>query len=178
MQDADDGGDVDDDDDDDDEEDDDGRLASLVSSITSQEGGRGRGAASRPERIESRPESEFHLVAKQSVGLDEMLSALPAAGTFGALRKKLGRIEKSDLKLSKPVSKAVTEKATREAAYDMATEDVTKWLPSVKANRESEQLVFPPEAPKPAQTATALAEKFVPTTALEQQVKEQHQNKI
>lgn len=126
----------------------------------------------KAQRVEAHPESEFNLVSHQSVDLNDMLGALKESTSFGTLKRQVERVEKSGLRLDKPQVRADAERAMRAVAYDKAAVEVTKWQPTVKAQREADHVSFPLNAVKSAETSASLADKFTPTTLLERQVAE------
>jgi U3 small nucleolar RNA-associated protein 14 len=81
-------------------------------------------------------------------------------------------------KLSAPLAEHQQEHADRLVAYEKSQEDVTKWQPIVRRNRQAEQLSFPLAAGADgvgagnqgvatASTTNALATKFEASTSLE-----------
>lgn len=57
-------------------------------------------------------------------------------------------------------------------AYERAKEDVSKWLPIVKKNREAPVLDLTPENRVPGLSTAALAAKFLPSNEMEREIHE------
>jgi len=71
-------------------------------------------------------------------------------------------------KLDVPLAKPIKERLERQAAYEETKNEISKWQPIVKANREADHLHFPiNEPPKQSkQTSASLAGTFEVSTSL------------
>ncbi|KAL1920156.1 uncharacterized protein VTP21DRAFT_1302 [Calcarisporiella thermophila] len=75
--------------------------------------------------------------------------------------------------LSAPLPKRIQEKFNRQAAYEEASKEISRWQPIVQENRKKDHLAFPLNRPAPVQISNAgLVSKFEATTALEKEVAE------
>jgi hypothetical protein len=125
---------------------------------------------------EARPEGEHNIRGgdgRAAVGLDALLGPLKDSAAFGGLKKKVEKLERTNLKLEKPAGEVKQARATRKVGYEQAQLSVSKWGSVVKANREAEHLAFP----LPSQhggvvhgTSAELTAKFRPATELEHTV--------
>jgi U3 small nucleolar RNA-associated protein 14 len=134
-----------------------------------------------PEATEAYDESEFNLksrdadqpsVVRRKLDIDDLLSTLPSSTKFGALKKQIEEFDNAGtLKSSKavedvgpenaPLAKRLQDRLSRQAAYQEANKEVSKWVPIVKKNREADQLVFPMnEPPSVNVTSSGLVGKF------------------
>ncbi|KAJ3416815.1 hypothetical protein HDV05_008400 [Chytridiales sp. JEL 0842] len=162
-------------------------LADYVSSL-------GRPEQRKRKRVlaeanEAYTESEFNLTShishkkKKAMDFDDLVSTLPSTAKFGSLKKQIEQFDTvGTIKSSKsseldkgiesaPLAKRIQDKFIREAAYDEANKEVSKWVPLVKKNREADQLVFPMnEAAPAAVTSSGLVAKFQAETSMEQEI--------
>ncbi|XP_068697898.1 U3 small nucleolar RNA-associated protein 14 homolog A-like isoform X3 [Montipora foliosa] len=129
-----------------------------------------------PQRSEpSNKVSEFHLSAvkdkEEQVELSDLIGSLSKSSEHGKLKKKLVGMQKNSGTLDVPLSKPEAQKIQRIIAYGQAKQDVHKWAPTVKKNREAEHLAFPlkPFTP-PVPTLRGLAVNFKPRTPLEEEI--------
>lgn len=142
-------------DDDDEEEEESGDMLSFVSSLPTKkrknagEDGRSKRSKKLAERTEAYDENEFSMPAhsasvsgaKKKLDLADLMGTLEDDTGFGGLKKNLEALEgsrKSNIKdtLSAPLPKRIQDRLNRQAAYKEAKDEVTKWQPLVKQNRE------------------------------------------
>jgi U3 small nucleolar RNA-associated protein 14 len=142
-------------DDDDEEEEESGDILSFVSSLPTKkrknagEDGRSKRSKKLAERTEAYDENEFSMPAhsasvsgaKKKLDLADLMGTLDDDTGFGGLKKNLEALEgsrKSKIKdtLSAPLPKRIQDRLNRQAAYKEAKDEVTKWQPLVKQNRE------------------------------------------
>ena len=76
--------------------------------------------------------------------------------------------------LAAPLPGPIRERQERKAGYETTKEDITKWQPLVKANREAPTLEFKSGRDDVARSnsTAALAAKFVPGNDMEEQIAE------
>jgi len=73
--------------------------------------------------------------------------------------------------LQAPAGKVVEQRASRQVQYQLTKKDVSKWQALVAANRRAPHLAFDHEQPHaPKNTTATLADKFKPSSNLEQEV--------
>lgn len=128
---------------------------------------------------EAFPESEFNVRgadgdgAGGSLTIHEMLESLGSGGAALGLKKRLSKLDKATAKpLSVPLAPAIQQRMERLAAYDATKEDITRWQPLVKANRELATLSFPSRRDNiPRKTSVqAVLSDFRPESELEMEV--------
>lgn len=110
---------------------------------------------------------------KGELTLTDLIAGLgDSKAKLGAARKTLERLEKKAAPVAAPLPGPIRERQTRKAGYDAAKEDVEKWMPIVKANREAPTVHFKADTsavPKTVTTASLVA-KHTPETAMEAEV--------
>ncbi|KAI1320940.1 hypothetical protein EDD11_009263 [Mortierella claussenii] len=142
------------------------------------------------ERTEAYDESEYNLQAhrssaahsatgstKKKLDMFDLVSTVQDEAGFSSLKKNIQALENGSKKgktvetLGAPLPKIVQDRLNRQAAYDEAKKEVSKWLPIVQQNRQAEHLAFPMNAP-PVDTpsSSTLASKFDASTELEKEV--------
>jgi U3 small nucleolar RNA-associated protein 14 len=139
------------------------------------------------ERSEAYKESEFNLSTRdeddtsKKLSLADLMDTVEDEATFGSLKSGLESLAGKGKNLSRraldaPLPKRVQDRMERQAALATATEEISKWQPTVKMNREAEHLQFPMQdatvTPKESRTSAAMASKFKAETPLEQQISE------
>ncbi|KAH8552611.1 small-subunit processome [Umbelopsis sp. PMI_123] len=169
-----------------------GDMLSFVSSLPTKkrkhadEDGKSKRSKKMAERTEAYDESEFSMPAhsasvsgaKKKLDLADMMETLNDDSGFGVLKKNLEALEgsgKSKIKdtLAAPLPKRIQDRLNRQAAYKEAKDEVTKWQPIVKQNREADHLSFPmvDKAPAPNSNAS-LTSTFQPETSMEKQIEQ------
>ena len=97
-----------------------------------------------------------------------------ASEESSVVKQKMNDLKKSKAaQLALPVSKPERQRMTRDAAYSATKEEVSKWVPLVKKNREADHLSFPANEMKGANmnvTTAALVSNFEAETELEKGV--------
>lgn len=124
---------------------------------------------------EAYPESEFNLNKKPSgttenVSIQDLMAPLYGSSGFGSLRKRMQQLEKNAMPVEAPLPKVVKEKLERKAAYVHTKEDVTKWQPIVKKNREASTIKLDRKVDAGKTGTGVIAYDFTPTTALEKEI--------
>ncbi|KAI9285465.1 small-subunit processome [Umbelopsis sp. AD052] len=176
----------------DEEEEASGDMISFVSSLPTKkrknagEDGRSKRSKKLAERTEAYDENEFSMPAhsasvsgaKKKLDLADLMGTLDDDTGFGGLKKNLEALEgsgKSKIKdtLSAPLPKRIQDRLNRQAAYKEAKDEVGKWQPLVKQNREADHLSFPmvEKAVAPNSNA-ALTSTFQAETSMEKQIEE------
>eukprot|EP01138_Halocafeteria_seosinensis_P009879 gb/GECG01010090.1/.p1 GENE.gb/GECG01010090.1/~~gb/GECG01010090.1/.p1 ORF type:complete len:933 (+),score=237.48 gb/GECG01010090.1/:1-2799(+) len=137
-------------------------------------------------RDEAVPENEFNVAAGSEMGesnegqglsINSLLSSLKDKGNYSELKKKLEGLSKGEAALKERPSNAVEERATRRAAYNYTSQEVSRWQGIVRANRNAPHLSYThenrkalPNEIKSPLTSAALAGKFQAETGMEQEV--------
>ncbi|CAM6036547.1 unnamed protein product [Sphagnum compactum] len=127
---------------------------------------------------ESYPESEFNLnpggkgsvTTVQGISVEELMGSLHETAGFGALRKRMQQLEKRGAPVHPPLPKAMQEKVERKVGYEKTRDEITKWQPQVKMNREARTLFFNQKEEVVPSSTAALAAKFTPTTDMEKEI--------
>ena len=126
-------------------------------------------------RSEAYTESEYNLNPTgngnaSSISVEDLLGSLQGASGIGTLRKRMEPLQKEKLAISAPLPKVLQERVERKVGYEKSKDEVTKWQPLVKRNREAPSLAFNIREPTATTTVAALADKHKPTTDLEKEV--------
>eukprot|EP00879_Flechtneria_rotunda_P019030 GHRR01019979.1.p1 GENE.GHRR01019979.1~~GHRR01019979.1.p1 ORF type:complete len:341 (+),score=185.00 GHRR01019979.1:544-1566(+) len=169
-----------------DDDDEDKHRAMLAAALGKDLTGKARHAAARLSAAarnavvaEAYPESEARAgggAGGAELRLSDLLDGLGAAGGssqaaaagLGVARKLLEKLDKKSQPVSAPLPRTVAERLDRKAGYDDTKQEVTKWQPIVKANREAPTLRFTsarPEVSAGAGSVSALVEGFAPDTS-------------
>ncbi|KAI7902717.1 small-subunit processome [Cokeromyces recurvatus] len=137
------------------------------------------------EKSEAYKENEFNLPtheeddASKKLSLSDLMSTIEDDGTFGSLKTGLESLAGKGKNvtrraLSAPLAKRAQDRLERQAALEKATEEITKWEPTVQKLRAAEHLSFPMQDPteshRATRTSAAMANKFKPETDLEKQI--------
>jgi len=183
--------------DDDDEEGDGGAyMLDLLNNLDKGSSNRQKhDASSKLAQSSSRlAESEFSTTGVKNAGitLDSLMGGIADTKGFGRVQKTFKDIatvtrsstgrtsatveEKKVLETTKaPVSKVVSERASRKVHYEETSADVKRWTEAVKQNREAETLDFRPKG-RVRITREDLVGKFEATTDFEKEVAEALEN--
>ncbi|KAI8813476.1 Utp14 protein-domain-containing protein [Cladochytrium replicatum] len=171
-------------DEDDDEEEDITKLSSFVESLIAKHrrGGVNSNSTTVAERTEGADLSEFNVSTHRSAStgkkldLSSLVAAVGDADDFSDLRKQLAKLEdlednKGAQKVSAPLPTMLQRKMDRNAAFEIAKKEVTKWQPIVKKNREADVLEFQETAQHQPVTMTSnLVQSFKPETDFEREI--------
>ena len=146
------------------------------------------------EVTEAYDESEYALGSRQKRALEEdgagapsalnrklqlqdMMNSIAEETSFGGLKKQIESLEHSKdtekiaSALSAPLPKRIQDRYHREAAYEEAKKDISKWAPMIKKNRESDQLTFPMNEPVPTNMSSgAMVGQFEAATDMEKEI--------
>jgi U3 small nucleolar RNA-associated protein 14 len=186
--------DIEDDESDDDENMDlDDQVVDLIDSIeskkrrrTGEEEGNNKKRQLK-ERNEAYKESEFNLNTREEdestkkLSLADLMGTVDDESSFGTLKSGLEALAGKGKNLTRraldaPLPKRVQDRLERTAAASAANEEITKWAPTVKMNREAQHLSFPMQdttvRTQEGKTSSAMASKFKAETPLEQQIAE------
>jgi U3 small nucleolar RNA-associated protein 14 len=177
--------------DDDDDDDNDDKVVDLINSLDTKKRRRADEDATTnkkrqlKERNEAYQENEFNLStrdeddASKKLSLADLMDTVGDEATFGSLKSGLETLAGKGKNLSRralsaPLPKRVQDRMERQAALVSATEEISKWQPTIKMNREAEHLYFPMQdtaaSSKGGRTSAAMADKFKAETPLEQQI--------
>ena len=124
-------------------------------------------------RSEAYTESEYNLNPNgnaTSISVEDLLGSLQGASGIGSLRKRMEPLRKEKLAVSAPLPKVLQERVERQTGYEKSKEEVAKWVPLVKRNREAPSLAFNVREPAATTTVAALVGKHKPMTDLEKEV--------
>ncbi|KAJ3010347.1 hypothetical protein HKX48_007451, partial [Thoreauomyces humboldtii] len=124
-------------------------------------------------RAQASDEDEVPL-ARQKIGLDDLMGSLEDRTGFGGLKKQLAGLTRAKGKtatVDAPLPKRAQDRIDRQVAYGETKKEVTKWQALVKKNRETSHLKFPMNEPSVLnQSSGALVEKFVATNDMESEI--------
>eukprot|EP00658_Telonema_sp_P-2_P078018 TRINITY_DN7212_c0_g1_i1.p1 TRINITY_DN7212_c0_g1~~TRINITY_DN7212_c0_g1_i1.p1 ORF type:complete len:674 (-),score=239.49 TRINITY_DN7212_c0_g1_i1:93-2114(-) len=112
------------------------------------------------------------LAGGADLSLEDLMAAQPTGP--GKKNKSLDRLS-SKSAMPAPLGRAASAKLKREAGYNAASADVSRWTSAVKKNRESEQLVLVDDqesAPRLVSSAAIAGNSFIKPTPMELKVKE------
>ena len=131
-------------------------------------------------------ESEFSAAAVQSsqLTLDQLMNGITDTKGFGVVQKTMSQMVVSNNKTNildddnkaisvtkAPVSRVVSERASRKVHYEEQKDEVSRWTDVVKQNREAETLDFRSNNQKNSRvTRDTLVGKFEPTTDFEKEL--------
>lgn len=139
------------------------------------------------ERNEAYKEGEFNLNTREEdestkkISLADLMGTVDDESTFGTLKSGLETLAGKGKNLTRraldaPLPKRIQDRLERTAAATAANEEITKWQPTIKMNREAEHLSFPMQdvnvRTQEGKTSAAMASKFKAETPLEQQIAE------
>lgn len=82
----------------------------------------------------------------------------------------MDRVERNAKSLYAPLPKPDQEKLERQAAHEFMKEDITKWEPLVKRNREAPTIYFDEDTDVGFSTVGAIASAFQPRTDFEKKI--------
>lgn len=187
--------DIEDDDSDDDDENMelDDKVADLIDSIDTKKRRRTdneEGSTKKrqlKERNEAYKEGEFNLNTREEdestkkISLADLMGTVDDETSFSTLKSGLETLAGKGKNLTRraldaPLAKRVQDRLERTAAAAAANEEITKWQPTIKMNREAEHLSFPMQdvnvRTQEGKTSAAMASKFKAETPLEQQIAE------
>ena len=136
------------------------QLGAFVDSLSSKI------KPTEPEQTKPEPELMQTPETSNELAMSDILASLtdPSLQSF---RKSLAVQQSSKSKsigqkLDVPLARPIKERLERQAAYEETKNEVSKWQPIVKANREADHLRFPMNEPEKQtkQTSASLAGTF------------------
>ena len=152
---------------------DEGQYSQLVSLVSQISGGNANGKKKKKTlRTEARAEGEYNAQASSSSGklsLDTLVGSMKNSVKHSTLKKRLAHLERA-AEIQEVVPKVVQDRADRKVAYGEAKEEVTKWQPLVKKNRESKRLVFTNGVERINNTTAKMASTFQPQNDFEKEI--------
>ncbi len=130
----------------DDDEDEDGiddasyeRMANAALGRQPKRAARGDRAV-LPDRTEFGDEDEYNVQSQSSVTAADLLGSLSASAQTEKLKQRVGKAGEDAL--SQPMPAPAQQRVERSVAYEATSKEVTDWQPTVKRNREADQLRF------------------------------------
>lgn len=160
-----------------DDEEDSERHQKMLQAVTGMSSDAVEGKKRRKKVVvsEAYPESEFNLDQKASgntenVSIQDLMAPLYGSSGFGSLRKRMQQLEKNAMPVEAPLPKVVKDRLERKAAYVHTKEDVTKWQPIIKKNREASTIKLDQKVDAGKTGIGARAYDFTPTSALEKEI--------
>lgn len=158
------------------DEEDSERHQKMLQAVTGMSSDAVEGKKRRKKVVsEAYPESEFNLDQKASgntenVSIQDLMAPLYGSSGFGSLRKRMQQLEKNVMPVEAPLPKVVKDRLERKAAYVHTKEDVTKWQPIIKKNREASTIKLDQKVDAGKTGIGARAYDFTPTSALEKEI--------
>eukprot|EP00252_Welwitschia_mirabilis_P010496 TRINITY_DN2378_c0_g1_i2.p1 TRINITY_DN2378_c0_g1~~TRINITY_DN2378_c0_g1_i2.p1 ORF type:complete len:1024 (+),score=313.79 TRINITY_DN2378_c0_g1_i2:359-3430(+) len=124
---------------------------------------------------EACPESEYNLDNKSKgaaevVSIQDLMDPLYGSTGFGSLRKKVHNLQKASMLVQAPLPKVVQDKMERKVAYLKSKQEISKWQPIVKKNRESSTIRFDNKVDMRKHGIGTITSEFMPVTELEKEV--------
>ncbi|BBN68505.1 U3 ribonucleoprotein family protein [Prunus dulcis] len=124
---------------------------------------------------EAYPESEYNptrdmLEGEGPVSIGDLLDPLHGVSGYSKLRKRIHHLEKKSVPTPAPLPKADQEKLERKAAYEKSKEELQKWEPIIKRNREAPTIYFDDDMDLGFSTVGAIASEFEPRTEFEKKI--------
>ncbi|KAL5701304.1 hypothetical protein ACHQM5_026654 [Ranunculus cassubicifolius] len=159
---------------DDEDEYNDGRHAKMLQDITGMPAEAFEGKKKTFDVVsEAYPESEYNptqssLDGDGPITVDDLLNPLQKKRGYGDLRKRIHKLE--SLSVQTPISQLMRENVERKVAYEVSKEEITKWEPLVKRNREASTIFFDADTNVGFSTVGAIASDFKPRTAFEKKM--------
>lgn len=129
-------------------------------------------------RTEAYAESEYNInpdgngsaSGTNNVSVEELLGSLQGTSGLGALKKRMQPLQKEKRPISVPLPKIIQDRVERKVGYDKSRDEVTKWVPLVKKNREASTLTFNERERVATDSVSTLANKFKPSNDMEKEV--------
>jgi U3 small nucleolar RNA-associated protein 14 len=159
-----------DDDDEEEEEEEDGfggnqGVASALSKLTQKR------ASKSAERTEAIAETEYGTSLSSGLTMNALLGSLKGTDDYDKVHSKVSKLDRADALIIKPTATSTEKRVTRQVAYESAKEELKKWLPIVKKNREAETLHFGAKEMGNVKLSNAeLTSKFTPQNDLEKNI--------
>ena len=133
------------------------------------------------ESTEAFEESEYGVAvrddvasqARRKIGLNDLVDSIGEDVGFADLKKQIETLDRSgeSQKVAAPLPMRIQDRFNRQAAYEEAKAEVSKWTGMVKQMRESEHIKFTGyEHPTVNLTSGGLVGKFQPSTNLEKEI--------
>lgn len=162
----------------DDDDDHNDRHTRMLQGITGMAGEVFEGKKKKNAALtEALPESESNINRAASSGsghisIHDLLDPLHGKPGYSKLRKRMHHLEKHSTTVSAPLPKADRERLERKATYEQLKNDVTKWEPIVKRNREAPTIYFDEDMDAVIENSTvdAIVAAFKPRTEFEKKI--------
>ncbi|XP_031485389.1 uncharacterized protein LOC116254265 [Nymphaea colorata] len=105
-----------------------------------------------------------------TISVQDLLDPLYGKPGYSSLRKRMHHLERKSEPVRAPLPKVIQERLDRTSAYKLSKDDITKWEPLVKKNREAPTIYFGEEVQARIPTVGEIASEFKPRTSLEQKI--------
>ncbi|KAK9945694.1 hypothetical protein M0R45_011193 [Rubus argutus] len=124
---------------------------------------------------EAYPESEYNptrdiLEGEGALSIRDLLDPLQGKHGYSKLRKSVRTLEKKSAPIQAPLPKPVQERLERNAAYDKSKEELRKWEPIIKRNREAPTIYFDDDRDLGPSSVGTIASEFEPRTEFEKKI--------
>jgi U3 small nucleolar RNA-associated protein 14 len=164
-------GDMVDDDDDDDDGIDDEQYERMAEAALGRPKRAARGdRAVLPDRTEFGAEDEYNVRSQSSVTAADLVDSLGASAQTEKLKQRVG---KAGAALSQPMPAPAQQRVERSVAYEATSKEITDWQPTVKRNREADQLRFSRDSSHAGRrnvTTGSMQQNFSATSELETEI--------
>eukprot|EP01044_Picomonas_judraskeda_P006234 COSAG03_NODE_614_length_6711_cov_6.683757_2_plen_746_part_00 len=123
-----------------------------------------------PDRTEFGAEDEYNVQSQSSVTAADLLGSLSASAQTEKLKQRVGQAGEA---LSQPMPAPAQQRVERSVAYEATSKEITDWQPTVKRNREADQLRFSRDASHAGRrnvTTGSMQQNFTASTELETEI--------
>jgi len=128
---------------------------------------------------ETKLESQFNVQAQEKVSLSDLMEGISNKDQYQSLKEQIQKIERKSANtiVDLPTPNVTKERELRQAQFQVTSNELDQWMPTVIQMWNAPSLSFPLEKPeRPTITSNLLAENFVPETPLEKQIDELMEN--
>ncbi|PRQ26398.1 putative small-subunit processome, Utp14 protein [Rosa chinensis] len=124
---------------------------------------------------EAYPESEYNptrdmLEGEGALSIGDLLDPLQGKHGYSKLKKRVRILDKKSTPIQAPLPKPVQQRLERNAAYDKSKEELRKWEPIVKRNREAPTIYFDDDRDLGPSSVGTIASEFEPRTEFEKKM--------
>ena len=128
------------------------------------------GGSQQADRSELGAEDEYSVRPQSSLTAADLVASLDPSAATAKLRQ---RVDKTGAALAQPMPVPAQQRAERSVAYESTSKEVTAWQPTVKRNREADQLRFSNDTAHAGRrnvTSGSMQQKFKASSALEKEI--------
>ena len=128
------------------------------------------GGSRQADRSELGAEDEYSVRPQSSLTAADLVASLDPSAATAKLRQ---RVDKTGAALAQPMPVPAQQRAERSVAYESTSKEVTAWQPTVKRNREADQLRFSNDTAHGGRrnvTSGSMQQKFKASSALEKEI--------